>query len=323
MLTAQQLAYDCLANLGEYSLTSFVEYTGNAANALFRALVMAQNAALGEMYDLNPSLFKAEQGLVLPAGVAVQIGVTNGSNAVSAISGASGPFAGQSILIGGSDNWNTLDTEGGSNLLGFPYTGPTGTQPATLYGDCLALGSGLSKPLGPVWLSDIRVLIPLAGKPAYLGFDSRQLLMHDWGLFPWGSGRLPRSRLVAVPAGFYADVRTLGDTNNTPQVRLYVCPIPDRPYILRFDAAVKPVPVTQAMLGSDGSDPARTFSFPDQNDERFLLPLVRYHFTKCAFFKNEALKKQLAADYADTVRRLETYKVQPLTGSHIQPGGWR
>lgn len=320
MLTARAQAYACLEYIGENSVASFTEYTGTTATAVRRALVLAQNAALGELFDLNPSLFKREVGTTIAAPQTGTIAVTNGSATASA-SSFSGPFCGQTIQIAGQTEYNALRTEGATVKLLFPYTGTTGTQTATLWSDVLALDATLSRPLGPVWLSDIRILQPVAGHSELLthtpsGFRS------NWGFGHSGVTLTPRRKVVRQPEAYFADVHTL--EAGTAQVRIFLSPMPDKVYSLRFDAGVRPIAVVDADIGtSDSVDPNRQFPLPDQNDERFLLPLVLYHWSRTAWFKNKDARAQIAADRAAIVPQIQEWKVQIQTGSHIQTGGYR
>lgn len=322
MLTAQQLAYTCLEYIGEFSLT-LVGYTGDAGTGVRRALLRAQNQALEELFELNAELFKREIGLTVLAPQTGTVAVTAHSAAVSATSFTS-TLAGNTILISGQAEYNALRLEGAAKKLLFPYTGPTGTQAATLYGDVLAFDATLSRPLGPVWLSDIRALTPLADKFDLLayGYD-RQYLASDWGRHgPSGVARSVQPRRTAQPEAFYIEPHLL--ESGLSQLRLVLAPMPDREYSLRFDAAVRPLAVTDADLGNaTDPDPARLFALPDQKDHHFLLPLVLYHWSKSAFFKDADARKLLAAEYDATVPQIAAWRVQPQTGSYLNVGGWR
>ncbi len=318
-LTAQQIAYKCLEYLGEFNLT-LVEYTGDAAVGVYRSIALAITAAQSEMFSLNPLIFKREVGAGVRAPITGTVGVTNGSTAVSATS-FSAPMHSNTILIGGQSEYNAIRTEGGVQKLLFPFTGPTGTQAATLYGDAILLDPAYSQPLSPVWLSDIRILSPLAGKADLLGFDPRQDLNDDWGRLPFGSSQFPKQKLVAQPEAFLVDTHLL--EAGTSQVRIFLTPIPERVYSLRFDAAVSPVDVTMADLGTEGSDPLRYFGLPGKLDAEYLLPLVLYHWSNSAFFKNAEARRQIIADYQSALLKIEAYKVQQQTGGHVVTRGWR
>lgn len=322
MLTAQQLYYAQLSYIGEYSLT-LTDYTGTAATAVRRAAILAINEGLAEMFRLNPSLFKRELGIQVLGPVAGTIGVSAGSTAVSAptFTGYTA-FCGNTIKLTGQNEYNQIRTEGNDTKLLFPYTGATGTVGAAVYGDALALDSVVSRPLGPVWLSDIRILVPLNGKPELLGYDPRQELDTDWGFLPRGVRRQPRPKLICQPEGYLADVHTL--EAGTAQLRMMLTPLPDTVYELRFDAHVKPLPVDDDDIGEDdNSDPGRQFPVPDGNTERYLKPLVLDAWSKSAFFKDKVLKKELQTD-AQVIRpEIENFRVQQQTGGHVVLRGWR
>jgi hypothetical protein len=320
-LTAQAAAFACLEYIGEFSLT-FVEYTGDAATGVRRALVRAMNEALEELFELNPQLFKREVGATVLAPVTGTVGVTQGDTAVTSPTFTGSPaLHGNTILIAGQTEHNAISTEGSDYKLLFPYTGPTGTQPATLYGDVLLLDAAYSKPLSPVWLSNIRILDPLAGKADFLGYDPRQDLNSDWGRQPYGSSRFPRAPLVAQPEAYFAETHT-ALAGNLSQIRLALTPIPERQYSLRFDAGVRPLAVTDAHIGTSG-DPNRYFPLPAGLDHKFLLPLILYYWSKTAFFKNEEAKQQIVRDRNDRLPEIEQWKVQPATGGYIDVGGWK
>lgn len=329
MLTAQQMVFAMLGQIGEWSLTlnQYVDDSnGKAATGVQRAYLNAINRGLSELFDKNPALFKREVGLTVPAPAGGTVSVTNQSTAVSATT-LTGPFADHAISIAGQSEFNALRTEGAASKLVFPYTGATGTQPATLYGNAVLLDSTWSKPLGPVWLSDIRILVPLAGKVEYLGYDPYQRMDTDWGRCAMGIRRLPTKPRIAQPEAYYADVHTL--EAGTAQIRLFLTPLPEKEYSLRFDAGIRPLPVVIGDVMNDPSapddtiDPGRNFPVPDGKDETFLLPLVLYYWSQSEFFKNAALAKQFAIDRAAILPQIEEYKVQIQTGSHIQTSGWR
>jgi hypothetical protein len=319
-MTAQQLAYEGLSYIGEYSIT-LTEYTGTASTGVFRALMNAANSAQQELFETNPALFKREVGATVLAPQTGTVAVTNGSTAVSATSFTS-PLHGNTLLIAGQSEYNAIRTEGASTKLLFPYTGPTGTQTATLYGDAVLLDSAFSRPLGPVWLSDIRILTPLAGKAALLGYDPGQNLEHtDWGRVPAGYRRSVQPRTIAQPEAYFADVHLL--ESGASSIRLFLTPLPDIAYSLRFDAGVRPLAVTVANFGSEGTDPARNFALPAGLDERFLLPLFLYHWSRSTFFKNADARARFREDRPALLAEIEAWKPQPQTGGVIVTGGWR
>jgi hypothetical protein len=318
-VTAQQFAYACLDYLGEFSLT-LVEYSA-AQTAVLRAIVRAGNEAQGRMFKLNPSLFKREAGATVRAVETGTVTVTNGSVTVSATT-LTGALAGNTILIEGQTAYNTIRLEGATKKLVLPYTGTTGVHTAVLYGDAVLLDAGLSRPVGPVWLADIRELTPLAGKPAFIGRDRHQNLGTDWNMRPYRVARFPQSRTVGQPECYFADVHTL-EAGTGAQVRLFLTPLPDQEYGLRFDAFVRPTLITVADLGTEGTDPGRNFAIPDAADHEMLLPLWLYYWSRSAFFKNAEARKQIAEDYAAAIEVIRAWKVQPSAGGHMVVGGWR
>lgn len=321
-MTAQTLAYACLEYIGEFSLT-LTENTGTVTTGtgVFRAILRAINEAQQELYAQNPRLFKREVGLSVKAAQSGTVAVTNNSTAVTATS-FTDTLAGQTILIAGQAEYNALRTECASKKLAFPYTGSTGTQAATLYGDVLPLDVAFARPLGPVWLSDIRILNPLAGKAALLGYDPRQDLDCNWGFYPFGTARSVAPRTIGQPEAYYIGTH-VPEAGGPPQLRIFLTPIPDRAYSLRFDAEVSPTAILPADLGTEGTDPGKTFALPGGLEERFLLPLVLYFWSRSAWFKNAEARKQIAQDRAAILPAIEAWKAQPQTGSHLAVGGWR
>lgn len=109
------------------------DFTGLALNEKLDVL-QAANAALQRLYDALPAyLRETTQGFTLPAPISLSVAATAGSPLVS-----TGTFAptqlGCSIVIPGDAQWNQI--VGPQNLRN-PYTGTTGTQLATVYGDAL------------------------------------------------------------------------------------------------------------------------------------------------------------------------------------------
>lgn len=326
-MTALTLAYSCLGYIGEFSLdlTGYTDANAEApdsAKGVFREIVSAINRGQQELFRLNPGLFKREVGATVKAPVTGTVTVTNGSTAVSATT-FTDTLAGNTILIAGMSEYNTIRTEGSDKKLLFPYTGTTGTKAATLYGDAVLLDAGYSRPLGPVWLSDIRVLTPLAGKGALIGHDPRQDLNSDWGRFPLGMNRSVAEKVVAQPEAYFAETHLL-DAGTSQRVRLFLSPLPERQYSLRFDAQVKPTAVVRDDIGEDDdTDPGRTFPLPDGADDAWLETLVLYYWSRSTFFKNPEARQQIARDRAEIIPVIESWRVQPQTGGHIVSRGWK
>lgn len=316
-MTSQELAYACLEYIGEASMTLTGGYN---QTAVYRALVRAQNQARQELFKLNRALFKRTVGVSIAAAATGSITVANGSTAISASTGlgSSGTLAGNSISIGGQTEWNHIYDAAARFLLA-PYTGTAGAKTATIYGDAVFLDAAYSRPLGPVWLADIRELRPLASESDLLGYDVHQPMNTDWGRVPSGTHRLPSRRTVAQPTAFFVDTFLSG----TNRVRLRLSPVPDAAYTLNFVTEVRPAVITTVDLGSEGADPGATFSLPDGADEHFLLPLVLYHWSTKPFFKDTEGKRQIIADYAARIAEFPGYNVQPQTGNHRLTAGWR
>lgn len=318
-MTAQELAYACLGYIGEFSLT-LGEHADQSAG-VFRSIALSINRSQQQIFELNPSLFKREVGVLIPAPEQGTVTVT-GNSATIAATTLAGPMVGNCIKIDGETPWNGVFTEGAAKKLICPYNGPSGTRAATLYGDAIALSSAYSKPLGPVWLSDIRMLPPITSKGEFLGYDPRQALNGDWGRLPYGATRTPVARMIGQPEAHFVESHLLENGQNLTVIRL--TPLPDKAYTLRFDAEVRPAPVLVADFGTEGAaDPGRGFSLPPGLDEKFLVPLVLYYWSASPFFKNAEVKKQLFADYGEAIPQIEAYKIQPQTGGHICTGGYR
>lgn len=322
-MTAQEIAYSCLAYLGEFSQT-LVEYTSAAGAEVKRSIVRCINRSVQDVFELNPALFKREVGLTVAAPLTGTVGVTADSVNVTAPTFSGNPtLAGQSIQIAGQTEWNQIFTENaGVYRLVAPYTGTTATRTATLYGDAILLPTTYSKPLGPLWLGDIRELFPLAGKGDFISYDPRQDLSSDWGRYPFGQSRLQQGKLIAQPEGYFVD-SWVGVQGTAHRLRIHLTPVPERQYQLRFDAGVRPDIITVANLGSEGTDPAVGFNMPAGYDEKFLLPVVLYHWQKTPFFKNAEARKEIKEDYTATVGQIETWRAQSDAGARIVTTGWR
>ena len=316
-MTAQQLAYSCLEYLGEFSLTTFTEYLGTAEAAVRRALLLAINEGAQELYGLKPELFKREVGVTVNAPETGTVTVSGATVSATTLTGAT---TGNTLLIAGQAEYNAIRTEGAGRKLCFPYTGPAGTHAATLYGDALLLPAAYSRPLGPVWLSDIRELTPLAGKGDFLGYDPRQHFGSDWGRVPFGRSISPQPHTVGQPEAFFVDTHLL--EAGASEIRIFLTPLPDRVYSLRFDAGVHPPAILAADLGTDGADPGTVFGLLPGND-RFLTPLVLRKWARSSFFKNTDAAKQIREDYAAILPEIEAWRVQPQTGAHLVTRGWR
>lgn len=321
MLTARDAAYSCLAYIGEFSLT-LTQYEAPASNAVFRELLRAINGALEELFELNPGLFKKERGALVKGPQQGTLGVSGGSDEVTT---AFTNLAGNTIQIAGQEGYNALRTENAQKRLLYPYSGEDGTVAATLYGDALLLDPALSRPLGPVWLNDIRILDPIAGKTAMVAHDTQQGMDSDWGFRPPGANTFPTQKTVGQPTAYFCDTCTCEEgTGQVTQVVIYLSPLPDRPYTLRFDAGVKPKPVGRDQIGAEeDDDPNHYFGLPGENDHHFLLPLILYRWSRSPFFKDKDAKAQLAREYADVLPKIGAWKIQPETGGGIVTRGWR
>ncbi len=319
-MTDDDLAYACLEYLGEFSLI-LVEHAA-AQEAIRRAIALAINQATQQIYELNPGIFKREVGVTVNAPISGTVTVSQGQAPLAGTTFNPSTLNGNSIAVAGQTETNAIRTRGGaagSELL-FPYTGTSGVKAATLYGDAILLDPAYSRPLGPVWLSDIRILKPLAGKHEMLGYDPRQSLDSDWGFRTSGTNRSPAPRQIGQPEAYFVDTH-LHTYDLTTNVGIFLTPIPDRQFSLRFDAAVRP-PLVFAVDSFTGHS-LFSFGMPAGLDERFLLPLVLYYWTRSAFFKNAEARKQIREDYATLLPEIEGWTVQPETGGSMVTTGWR
>lgn len=206
----------------------------------------------------------------------------------------------------------SLDTASAQFTLVLPYAGTSASGAmATVYNDCLTLGTSVSGVQPPVIILGEHELVPLRSQrdvhtfAPSVGHNREAVygLLHD-------SFVVAEQRDVDVPIGYYVDrgVTSTGRVVN----RLRVSPFPDQDYVLQFESREQAPRITSLSPGST------EIPIPQDYAESIFLPMLRYQFTSQKHFEATQIRQSLKQQYEDAFNLLAKLKPQMARASHVR-----
>lgn len=217
------------------------------------------NAALQEMFTAKPQ--RVDKSALVRGPTAVTLDALTQYEQTLTFDGFEDWMLGCSIRIGGDSRFNKLGkNDRGEVELENPYMGATTTNMgATVYGDAVNLGICIGAPYPPVLLDNQYVVDMLNSKQALNALRTGEV--HDLAVGEKPQNR-PRHAIIE-------DVIVAG---SQPTTRFLFESLPDRAYVLSYEADLAPPRVTSW-------EDARLFFLPSGKDESLLWPWVRFKFS--------------------------------------------
>lgn len=243
----------------------------------------AMNAGVQEYYTEVPSAYKGTtfSGLFLP-GASVTPTFTNGSNIFSGWS-ASAAQTFSTLVVQGDTRQNIIV---GPNQLRDIYTGPSGPQPATVYGDCIQIQQITERFTADPCLVDInRILIR--------DENWRCIGQRGWGFgamefFPLGTAM---NRRIGTPIRYW--IEREGESQGVmPPFVLRVDSLPDIEYRVEIEGLLAPTQV-----GLPDLTVPQPLSLDSQIIELMVLPMAVYHLTEHPLWADKDNFKRVASKY--------------------------
>lgn len=264
-------------------------------------VIQALNSALQECWiDNLPWVRPDERGVMLYAPRAVTVACTTGSTTAT-ITGWAAWMAGCSIVIEGADNDNQIRNNAAAAVLKFPYTGTTGTHAATVYCDCVTLGTDVLKVIAPVKVD--RLEIWPCPDPKSVNVSGH----HDFGFT--GNGEALR---VAPSTGntIIYGIETWSPSAVLPPVtRLRLQPAPKVAALLEYKIEITPPVVTRL-------DSTAQIPIPFLFCELCLMPIARKRLTGSPFFRDDGNAGEIETGYQTALAELQ--KLNPNRNSGIK-----
>lgn len=217
------------------------------------------NAALQEMYTAKP--LRRDGSAVVRGPTAVVIDALTQYDRAITFEGFEDWMLGCTIRLGGDSRFNKLALNSrGEPELENPYMGSTTTNMGgTVYADCINLDSCIAAPYPPVLLDNQYVVDMLNSRQALN--DLRTGMLYDRAV-----GEKPQAR----PR--FAIIEDVINPGAAPKTRFLFEALPDRVYVLTYDADVAPPRV-------ESWGDTRTGFLHSGKDESLLWPWVRFKFS--------------------------------------------
>lgn len=246
----------------------------------------------------------------------VQVGgltVTKGSKTVFTAGTGTLPSWGEAcaIRLTGDPRDNeivTLDTAAAEFTLALPYAGNTGSGiTATVYNDCLTLGTSVSGVQPPVVILGEHELVPLRSQ-------------RDLHAFAPSTGHnrevSPDSYVVAEPRDVDVPVGYLIERGSTPSGRVFnrlrVSPFPDKDYVIQFESRAQAPRIASLTPGTT------EIPIPQDYAEAIFMPMLRYQFSTQKHFEAAALRAPLKEQYQDAFTLMAKLKPQTARASNVR-----
>ena len=275
----------------------------------------AISLAMGEFFRLAPALYRrTTMSASVPAPVTVSIAVTAGAIGIDA--GGSDPFTdlqrGATLEIPGDARYNEVVSR--TDWLN-AYQGTTGTKTATIHGDAIPIHSRIVERL---------ITDPMLVEP---GGVTRRLIRHELGgglestrAWYWENWRSAQAFGEPTHYAIEHGGATHGSDLNF-LIRLH--PMPNRPYVLNFDAHLAP-----ATIGVNALTAANWEALPLSGDvlETMILPIAEEAMMGTTLWQTEKpfVLKQIteAALRARRLTQLLPATSAPRTGRVGTPAGY-
>jgi hypothetical protein len=277
------------------------------------------NATLQKLWTMLPPWWSTKTtGELLRAPVQVfGLIVTEGSKTVVTDGTGTLPVWSEAcaIRISGDPRDNEIvgrDSAAASFTLTMPYAGQSGSGvTATVYNDCITLGTSVSGVQPPVIILGEHELVPLRSQRDVHTFapsvgHNREAVygqMHD-------SFIVAEQRDVDVPIGYLVErgVTTTGRVIN----RLRVSPFPDKQYVVQFEERAEAPRIAGLAPGSTD------IPIPQDYAESIFMPMLRYQFTTQKHFDASAIRAALKEQYQDAFQLLAKLKPQIARAGHVR-----
>ena len=236
------------------------------------------NSSITEFVALAPSIYRLKTDGIhmnLKAPQVIQVGVTQGS---TAITGLSDSLIGNTVMVSGDPYWNKLVS---SNTLEMPYAGTTGTISATVYNDCVPLPSNFARFAGDPMITE-------TGKH-YRGL---QRVNEHENRF-WGEPSVGFPNRFVVETGGQA-------AGGSPFFSIRVLPLPFMPVILKCSMEVRPAQFILSDLVGGGA----VLPFADEHIVSILMPMCFSRLVTGPLWPKDSDPKKVDTALAQAMRLL-------------------
>lgn len=297
-MTTNQAAMRLLSYFSpeERSIPDSVTYPG--CNA---AVAGAINGALQRLFvNEGPWVRKDARAALVYSPAVVTANVTHGSTS-AAISGWQDWMSGCLITIDGVEN--RIKNDSASATLKIPYSGTTGTKPATVWCDAINIASDAIQVHDPVTFAGARLTpLPGHGSPASLA------TFRDYGQTARLNESNPTSGLVASAGRpHYHSLDTWTKDATTPVLlRLMLSPVPSVSGVVEYAVTLKP-PVVSNLSATDD------LPIPCGLDESVFMPMATMFLFDSPFFRGVSAPDSIVAKYQEALATIQ--KVNPKTAS--------
>jgi hypothetical protein len=243
--------------------------------------------------------------------------LTKGSKTFTVVNSSDIPAwaEGCAIRLAGDPRDNIIEQKGAGATFGslaLPYAGESAAgATATLYQDCITLGTSVTGVQPPVIILGEHELVPLRSQRDLQTFapsvgHNREAVygqLHD-------SFVVAEQRDVDVPIGYLVErgVTAAGRVFN----RLRVSPFPDKEYVIQFEERAQAPRIASLTPGST------EIPIPQDYAEAIFMPMLRYQFTTQKHFDASAIRAALKEQYQDAFTLLAKLKPQTARASHVR-----
>jgi hypothetical protein len=278
------------------------------------------NATLQKLWTMLPPWWSTNTtGELLRAPVQVSgLTVTNGSKTVVTSGTGTLPVWSEAcaIRVSGDPRDNeivTRDSAAASFTLALPYAGQNASGvTATVYNDCITLGTSVSGVQPPVIILGEHELVPLRSQRDVQTFGPSVGYGHREAVY----GQLADSFVVAeqrdvdVPIGYLVErgVTPTGRVIN----RLRVSPFPDKDYVVQFEERAQAPRIASLSPGST------EIPIPQDYAESIFMPVLRYQFTTQKHFDASAIRAALKEQYQEAFQLMAKLKPQTARVGHVR-----
>jgi len=303
--TVQTLALEAYSYIAPEDSVTLTD----ATSAQLTRIIRDMNRAAQRIYSHAPACFKTELVRTLLAPESVTATLTNGSTAVTALTGFTGTPNGESVLWPGDIDQNGLYTAASDTLLLAAFAGTTGTTTGTAYHDVIDLTSeGMERALsdGTLYAAGYnpRRIRPASTRSEWISY--RDASAYDYPSVYSGHD---------YPIVYWVETRMISATDR--RIWLHLAPAPRKVCRVSFDMLRRAPTYTLSDLGTDGTDPGTTIEMPDEMVHSIFTPIFLYFWAQSPFFANTEARKEIRDGYAMALADLERYSAQANRGGRI------
>lgn len=261
------------------------------------------NSVLESISDECPQAFKLTRDVTWRPGRPLTAIVTNGSKLMTLPALAEPPDNGSTVLITGDNSYNEIVSRNGLEYtLLFPYTGTTGSKPATVWWDSVLLPPTDSRVLGAILLHERRPLEVYASRGDW-AMRQGDIWQNDYGTRQAEPFTL---REPGVPMGMWLETAFNANGVSGPaiEMRARCAPLPNDTY--RATLEVSTIPASATAEDIEGADPVYR-SVPGNSEYRILRALYLYQWMGCPWFRNTSAQAVIERDYASAMKKLASF----------------